>query len=201
VLRGLQELGLLPVFSSALAGGKLNLGGLARFEKATRLLDGVIQGDWFAPFLFTLTEKLTPKERAALVKTVEMGKAELEAWQKIDARARKVEQGLKSEQIKKPSAVYQAVSKARPEEIVFLLSHSPHRTVHDRIKNYLQKYLPAAQEIGEADLQALPGPPGTPKYEKAREALIAERLDRRPKKVEPPPPPPEPPPRARGRSL
>jgi hypothetical protein len=74
--------------------------------------------------------------------------------------------------------------------------------VHDRIKNYLQKYLPTAQEITPAEFAAIEGTPGTPKYEKAKEAFVAKHLDRRPKKVEPPPPPPpEPPPRPRGRSL
>ena len=38
------------------------------------------------------------------------------------------------------------------------------------------------------------GKPGTPKYVKARDAFFANRLDRRPRKVEPPAAPPPPPP-------
>jgi tRNA nucleotidyltransferase/poly(A) polymerase len=202
VLRALEQEGLLAVFSPALAGPKLNLAGLARMEKASHLLDGVLQADRFAPFLYVLTEKLTPKEKAALAATLEMGPADTEAWHKIDARARKLEQALKSEQIRKPSHVYQALAKARPEEILFLLYQSTHRTVHDRVKNYLQKYLPAALEVREEDLKGIEGAPGTPKHEKSRAAAIAAHLDRRPKKEEPPPPPPPlPPPRGRGRAL
>jgi tRNA nucleotidyltransferase/poly(A) polymerase len=202
VVKALTEAELLAVFSPALTGAKVNTAGLARLEKAMRLLDGAVSGDWTAPFLYVLTEKLSPKERAALVKSTELPKARVEAWQRLESHSRKLEQALKSAQIKKPSGVYRVLSKARPEEILFLLCHSPERTVHDRIRNYVQKYLPAAQEITEAELLAVPGEPGTPKHEKAREAFVAARLDRRPKKVEPPPPPPpEPPPRPRGRSL
>jgi tRNA nucleotidyltransferase/poly(A) polymerase len=201
VLRALDQAGLLEVFSPALAGGKLNWHGLAKLEKASRLLEGQIPVDHFAPFLSVATEKLSPKEKAALVKTTGMSRADVEAWQKLEARARKLEPAFKSEKLKKPSAVYLAVSKAAPDEVLYLLYHSAHRTVHDRIKNYVQKYLPAVQEISAAEMASIEGAPGTPKYEKAKDAFVAARLDRRPKKVEPPPPPPEPPPRARGRTL
>jgi tRNA nucleotidyltransferase/poly(A) polymerase len=201
VLRALEQESLLALFSPALAH-RLNWAALARLEKASRLLDDVLRVDRFAPFLVVLTEKLTPREKAALVAATGMSKTDVEAWQKLESRTRKLEQALKSERLKKPSSVYQTLSKAIPEEILYLLYHSSHRTAHDRIKNYLQKYLPAAQEITPAELASIEGAPGTPKYEKAKEAFVARRLDRRPKKVEPPPPPPpEPPPRPRGRSL
>lgn len=202
LLRALEKEGLLAVFSPALAGPKLNWVALGKLDKASRLLDGTLGVDRFAPFLHVLTEKMSPKETAALIKTTGMGKEDVESWQKLEARTKKLEQLLKSDRLKKPSSVYQALSGALPDEILYLLYHSAHRTTHDRIKNYLQKYLPAVQEITAAELAAVEGTPGTPKYEKAKEAFINKRLDRRPKPVEaPPPPPPEPPPRARGRSL
>jgi tRNA nucleotidyltransferase/poly(A) polymerase len=202
VLRGLEREGLLALFSPAFAGAKLNWAALTKLDKASRLLDGVVPVDRFAPFLLVLTEKLSPKERAALIAATGMDKSAVDAWQKLESRTRKLEQTLKSEQLKKPSSVYHALSKAHPEEVLYLLYHSAHRQVHDRIKNYLQKYLPTAQEITPAEFAAIEGTPGTPKYEKVKEAFVAKHLDRRPKKVEPPPPPPpEPPPRPRGRSL
>lgn len=70
---------------------------------------------------------------------------------------------------------------------------SSHRIVLDRIKNYLQKYLPLAQEVTEKDVIEKGGHPGTPKFAKLYQQLIATKLDTRPKKVvveEPPPPPP-----------
>jgi len=38
------------------------------------------------------------------------------------------------------------------DQILFLLAHSSERLVHDRIKNYLGKYLPTAQEVTERDV-------------------------------------------------
>ena len=65
----------------------------------------------------------------------------------------------------------------------------------DRIKNYLQKYLPAAQEITEKDVIERGVQPGTPKFAKVHQQMIAARLDARPKKApveEPAPTPPGP---------
>jgi hypothetical protein len=76
--------------------------------------------------------------------------------------------------------------------MLFLLFKSSERTVQDRIKNYFQKYLPSAQEITERDVVAAGGQPGTPKFQKVREDLIATKLDARPRKPAPPPEEPEP---------
>ncbi len=67
---------------------------------------------------------------------------------------------------------------------------SGERIVHDRIRNYLQKYLPAAQEITDRDVISAGGQPGTPAFAKLKTEMITHRLDARPKKV--PPPEPEP---------
>ena len=88
--------------------------------------------------------------------------------------------------------VYQVLAAAPGDQILFLLAHSSERLVHDRIRNYLQKYLPSAQEVTEKDVLATGAKPGTPKFQKAREELILTKLDARPKKV-PPPEVPQPP--------
>ena len=72
------------------------------------------------------------------------------------------------------------------DQVLFLLAHSSERLVHDRIRNYLQKYLPSAQEVTERDVVATGAKPGTPKFQKTREELILTKLDARPKKVPPP---------------
>src|SRR5262249_29588916 len=116
-----------------------------------------------------------------------MGKDIVDAWHKLDARAKKLEKDLKSPKLQRPSLLYSLLSKAPGELILYLLVRSSERLVQDRIKNYLQKYLPGAQEITDRDVLATGAEPGTPKYEKARAELIATRLDARPKKVTPPP--------------
>jgi hypothetical protein len=121
-----------------------------------------------------------------------LSKREIELWQKLEVKAKKLEKDLKSAKLQKPSHVYSLLSKSPGDQFLFLLAHSSERLVHDRIRNYLQKYLPSAQEVTDKDVLATGAKPGTPKFQKAREDLILTKLDARPKKVPPPevPPPP-----------
>ena len=116
---------------------------------------------------------------------------------------KKLETALRSPRIRKPSQVYQIVSAAAPEEVLLLLYRSEVKPVQERLRNYFQKYLPTVQEITPEEFAAIEGKPGTPKHQKARDAMIANRLDRRPPRpaapVEAPPPPPPEPVFARGR--
>jgi tRNA nucleotidyltransferase/poly(A) polymerase len=182
ILRALGEAGLLTLFSPVLAGPKINLPGITKFERLSRLLpdDARSRAARFGPFMWALTERLTPKEKQALIATTEMPKAEVDRWQKLEARAKKLETALRSARIKKPSQVYHVVSPAAPDEVLFLMYHSPLKPVQERLRNYYQKYLPAIQEITAEEWAALEGKPGTPRHHKAREEFIANRLDRRP---------------------
>ena len=134
-------------------------------------------------FLYFLTEKMPAKDRAAFIKNIGLSKREVDQWQKLEAKSKKLEKDLKSAKLQKPSKVYQLLSAAPGDQILFLLAHSSERLVHDRIKNYLGKYLPTAQEVTERDVLATGVKAGTPKFQKAREELILTRLDARPKKI------------------
>ncbi len=191
VLQALASDGLLGLFTEAVAGPKLNLAALSRLEKAAKLVESanLVVTPKPAGFLYTLTAKLTPKEKSALFKAVEMPKAEIEEMRNLEPRARKLEQAVKSPRIRKPSHVYQVLADAPPDEMIFLLAHSTQRIVQERIRNYLQKYLPVMQEVPAAEWQTIEGQPGTPKYTRNRQAFVASRLDVKPKPPEPEPEP------------
>ncbi|HTS28758.1 MAG TPA: hypothetical protein VMH81_22965 [Bryobacteraceae bacterium] len=196
ILRVLDEYGLVTLFSPGLSGEKLNLAGVGRLEKIIRLLpeDTVSQAVRLGPFLYALTEKLTPKEKHALVAATNLHKPEVDLWQKLEVRAKKLESALRSARIRKASQVYHLVSAAKPDEVLFLMYHSGLKPVQERLKNYFQKHLLAIQEITPEEWASVEGKPGTPRYEKARHDFITKRLDRRaPRKPEPLPEPPPPP--------
>jgi len=197
VLALLDEERLLPLFSPALAGAKLNAAGFQKLQKATQLIPfgADMKLENFGLFMYILTEKLSPKEKAALIKALGMVKGDVNQWQKLEMRSKKLESAAKSARLQKPSQVYHALIDAPGDELLFVLTHSSQRLAQDRIRNYLQKYLPAAMEISEKDVEAAAEgvPAGSPKYKKIREQLITTRLDSRPKKV-PPPEEPAPPP-------
>ncbi|HWF45410.1 MAG TPA: hypothetical protein VG168_00270 [Bryobacteraceae bacterium] len=195
ILKALEDEQLLSLISPALTGAKLNLAGFQKLQKARQMLPFGINTrvDWQALFLFLLFEKLTPKERSQLVSKVGLKKVDVDSASKLESRAKKLEKDLTAGNLQRPSALYNLLSKAPGEAILFVLMRSTQRLVIDRLKNYLQKYLPAAQEITEKDVIEQGGKVGTPKFAKLHQALIAARLDARPKKVvpvEPPPPPP-----------
>ncbi len=204
VVVALDEAKLLTLFSPALTGPKLNHAGLAKLLKAKQMIPfgADLHLENLGLFLYFLTEKLTPKEKAELVKCSSLGKREIELWQKLEARSKKLERDLKSAKVQKASQLYFTLSRAPGDQTLFLLLRSEHRLVQDRIKNYLGKYLPAAQEVTDRDVIAAGVEPGTPKFQKMRDELIATRLDSRPRKVapeepaEPAPAPPPPPPQA-----
>lgn len=198
ILQTLDQEKLLSLFSPALTGSKLNVAGFQKLQKARQVMpfDASIHIDHYALFLNVLFEKLTPKERAQLIKTSGLAKRDVDAAAKLEADAKKLEKHLTSAKLQRPSALYAVLSKAPGEQILFVLMRSNQRLVVDRVKNYLQRYLPAAQEITDTVVTEHGGKQGTPKFAKLRDELIASRLDSRPKKVapvEPPPPPPPPP--------
>jgi len=186
LLQALLDDGLLVLFSPALSGPKLNLPALTRLEKAVRLVEsaGIAAEPKMAAFLHALTSKLNPKEKSALFKAADIPKSDIDQMRNLEPRAHKLELALKSARVRKPSHVYAILADARPDEIVFLLASSAQRTVQERIRNYLQKYLPAIQEVPPGDWETIEGQPGTPKYVRNRQAFLAARLDVRPKPPE-----------------
>ncbi len=198
-MEDLDRLGLLKLVTPALTGAKLNLQGIARYEKqAHSIFPGGTEEGWLA-FLTVLLESLSPKDRATALKALALPASELKALQKLEAGAKKRESALKSAKIHKPSQVWEALRDAETSEVLLVAYKSGIRVVQDRIRAYYQKYLPIAQEITEDQVVAAGHKPGTPKFEKAFQAMVTTRLNARPKKVEPEPEPPPPPPMSMGR--
>ncbi|MFN9298846.1 MAG: hypothetical protein ACK6DZ_14215, partial [Acidobacteriota bacterium] len=99
------------------------------------------------------------------------------------AKVRSLETTLKSAKLQKPSLVYAALADVPAEIIFVLLGKTSLRLVQDRIKNFLQKYLPAAVEITGEDVLREGADPLSPKGQKLRKQLIAARLDARPRRA------------------
>ncbi len=188
-LEDLDARGLLKNVSAALTGDKLNAAGLARFEK---LVSGVLpatEKDGWLAFLTVLLEKLSPRERSEALRSLNVPKSDIEGLKALESRAKKLESVLKSAKIKRPSHVWLALEGAAANDVLMVLYHSAARVVQDRIRAYYQKYLPQAQEITEAQVAAAGAKPGTPKYDRIWKGLVTQRLNARPRKVEPAPEP------------
>ena len=191
LLKAMEREHLLPLFSPALAGAKVNHAGFQKLQKGMQLIPyGVdFHVDWLGLFLLLFTEKLSVKERATLVKATGLTKQDLNLWQRLEPRAKKLERLMMSPKLGKASQVYATLSAAPGDEILYLLCRSEKRLVLDRLRNHLQKYLMTAHEVTDADIIAKGGQPGTLKFEAIRRDFIAGRLDGRIRKPAPPPVP------------
>jgi tRNA nucleotidyltransferase/poly(A) polymerase len=189
LLKLLDEEGLLALFCPALAVRKLNVQGLQKLQKAKQLIPfGVeLPVNDFALFLDLLGEELNARERMSLIKCCAIDRPSVQQWQKLEPAAKKLERELKSAKLQKPSQIFNVLASQPGEKVLHLLIRSEQRLVHDRIKNFLQKYLPAAQEVSDAEVTASSSAqPGTPKFKKAKAEAIAARLDARPRKQQAP---------------
>jgi tRNA nucleotidyltransferase (CCA-adding enzyme) len=189
LMKALEEL-YLP----SLAGAKLNLGTFAKLQKARQSVPVDFRLNALPLFLVVLMEKLNAKERSALIKNTLLTRADVNAWQRLEPAAKKLERELKGAKLQKPSQLYQVLVKAPGELVLHLIVYSDQRLVQDRIKNYFQKYLPASLEVTDEMVAAAGVAPGSPKFQRTREQMILTRLDARPKKPAPEPEPPPPPP-------
>jgi tRNA nucleotidyltransferase (CCA-adding enzyme) len=173
ILKDYQTTGLMPLFSPALAGSKLDLHGLEKLEKLRKQIPQSLltpSAGWLA-FLNVLTAPLNARDKGDLARKIGLDRRSAEAAKKLPADARKLESTLKSARMQKPSHVYFALEPASGDVLLYVMYHSQQRIVQDRIRNYLQKYLPAAEEA------AVDMPAG-----KARVEAITKKLNARPKK-------------------
>ncbi|MDE3196184.1 MAG: CCA tRNA nucleotidyltransferase [Acidobacteriota bacterium] len=179
---------LLNLLSPGLTGAKLNAPGLTKLEKMLHatLPPGTPGGS--LALLSVLTELLNTHERAAVVRAFALPNAEAAEFRKLDAAAKKLESALKSARIRRPSDVWNVLHSAPPDEVLMVLYRSAVRVVHDRIRAYYEKYLPTAQEVTEEQVIAAGVKPGTPKFEKTFQTMIAVRLNARPRKPAAPEP-------------
>jgi tRNA nucleotidyltransferase (CCA-adding enzyme) len=185
LLQAWDEEKLLHLVSPALTGPALNLASFSKLQKFRQSLPFGIDMVTDEPALFfsILTEKLTPKERAVIA---DFDAPHSSAWLKLGAKAAKLEKEVSASNLHRPSKIYSVLSKAPGEQILYLVLKSQHRLVQDRIRNYLQKYIPAAQEVTDQQVTEAGFTPGTPKFDKAKAEMISKRLDARPpKKPEP----------------
>jgi len=182
VVAALENENLLHLFSPALSGSKLNMGALSRLEKARQLVPygSNLKLDNIGVFLYFLTEKLTSSEKSAMIRNLEMEKPVVELWQKLPARCRTLEKELKSQKLHRASELYHRLIAVPGDQILFLYLHTSERIVHDRLRNFLQKYLLMAQEITDRDVTAETGlDPSDEAFAEMKGQMIDARLDGR----------------------
>jgi tRNA nucleotidyltransferase/poly(A) polymerase len=196
IIETLDREKLLGLFSPASSGSKLNIAGFSKLLKAKQSVPFGVEFPIrnFGLFFHTLTEKLSDRERKLLIKKCRLSKRDAAAPAELEKRAKKLERALQSAKLKRASLVFELLRSTPGEDILFMAMHSGKRIVHDRIKNYLTKYLEVANDVTDKDLAYLNLDPSSPKFQQAKLDRIHALLDGRIRKPAPPPEPPPPPP-------
>lgn len=185
ILTELEERGFYTLFHFDGKPTKPMMHSLGKFGKVREFLppDLVWECNYLPVFLNIVTEGYSPKQKAKLIEALELEPGDADQWKNLPAVSRRLEKKLLALRGTKPEDIYLLLSKAPPEEVVYLFVESKNRLTQDRIKNHLQKYLWVAQEIMDPEVIENGGEPGTAKYGKVKAQLIAKRLRARPKKV------------------
>jgi tRNA nucleotidyltransferase/poly(A) polymerase len=181
LLQAWDEEKMLSAVTPALTGAALNLLTFSKLQKFRQSLPfgSDLRADEAALFFSILTEKLSPKDRSAVAA---LDAEHSPSWLKLGTRAAKIERELAVPSLHRPSKIYNLLAPVPGEQILYLFLHSQHRNVQDRIRNYLQKYIPVAQEVTDREVIEAGFTLGTPKFQKAKADMINKRLDARPKK-------------------
>jgi hypothetical protein len=181
LLQAWDEDKILALVTPGLTGAALNLPTFSKLQKFRQDLPfgSDLRADEAALFFSILTEKLPSKDRSAVAALDAEHSA---SWLKLGTRAAKLDKELSVPSLHRASKIYNLLIHAPGEQILYLFLHSQHRSVQDRIRNYLQKYIPMAQEVTDREVIEAGFTPGTPKFQKAKAEMISKRLDARPKK-------------------
>lgn len=199
----LENENLLQLFSPLLKGSKVNHSGLSKLEKARQLIPhGVnLHLNTLGIFLHVLTEKLSTREKREFAKKLGIPKADVDLWQKLEARSQKLSKDLASSKLHRTSELYFRLVSAPGDEILYLYLYPPERLVHDRIRSFLQKHIFTVMEITDRDAAMMAEVEvDDPDLPRLKHEIIVARLDGRKWKPKPKPKTKEPAPvKKRGR--
>jgi hypothetical protein len=183
-LQAYDSSGLLKKLSAALVGGKWNPAGLTRFAEIKQsVIPPGTSGGWLA-FVSILTDKLGVRDRAEVAKGLGLSAEEAGGLKTLAAQASQLDSDVGSTRMRRPSDVWSTVRTASTDEILMALYRSKNAVVEERIRAYYEKYLPQSLEVTEEEVLATGAKAGTPKFDKARQTLIAARLNAKPPKPE-----------------
>ena len=193
-VRALEQDGLLGLYSPALSGAKLNLPALTRLEKAERLMESAKScrrlRSW-RPFLHALTAKLTPKEKSGLFKAAEIPKAEIEPMaQPGAARPQAGARAEIAERAKTFGGLRDSGDAPRRTSWFFCSAIPSTGWCRSAFAIICKSICRRCRRCRARNGKRWRGSPARRSTTRSRHALVAARLDVRPKKVAEPEPEP-----------
>ncbi len=167
LLKALEKAKLLLVLSPRLRDSRLNLQEIAR---ASKISHSLAQAGLLAPsfplFFYLLTRKLPARDQTRLAKWLKLRKTEAGLWRRMETNAKRLAKQLGGKAASTPTKLYQLLTAAPADLILFLQLLFPQKKIQARIKIYVQKYVPLRSRLPEQELQEMGVASGTPRYRK-----------------------------------
>lgn len=166
VLKAWETRGLIGVIHPRLARRHPDYDGLAKLSRARELfLASHIQPRLFAPVVYYLLGRLSPREKSSAMNRMDLRAAEVASVQRLETEADKVVKMLKGRKTDRPRDAYDFILHVPPRLLGFILAAYPKPRVLNKIRYYLAKWRPMRLAPPTADLEAL-GVPQGPQFKK-----------------------------------
>jgi hypothetical protein len=173
ILKELDKEKLLRALSPKLTGTGIDWNAIAKMAKAAQLLAAAgMRAPSFPLFLEMLTQKLPAREKAQLYDRLRLSKADRNAPAKLQAEAKRFAKEVTGKAAGTPTKLYQLLSKTPADILLLIMTEYSNATIQSRLKTYFTKYLPARAHAPEKEIQDLGVKPGTPRYQKIRDAFF-----------------------------
>ena len=177
ILKAFDKHGLLEAFSPRLKKKGIDWQLFARAEKVRdTLAESGIFVRSFSIFLHLLSHKLSPGDTADLAKRLNLRKPELTALCKLHDEAKHLAKELKGKSVSTPIKLYQRLSAVSAELLLMVLLESSDRTVHSRIKTYLQKQIPLHSQLPVQEIIDLGVAANSPRFQKIQQEYFLASL-------------------------
>src|SRR5271157_4471073 len=208
IIRALDKEGWLKVLHPHWSMAKVDSGELGRAVKTRQMMNDLGYQIETGPLMMHfLTRRMGDKDISEIQRMIPR-RDFVDKWKHLEHRAHELSKKLTSKEAGTPSGSWKILTKAAPENILFLSLTTRQQSVDQKLKNFFGKWRQTKEKLPFPEMAELRITPQLPEYQKILDQAFLLLLDGKLrshteimnflKPYEPPPPPP-PPPAKRGR--
>ena len=209
VMKAIEHEGWLEVLEPHWTTAKVDQPGLQNLLRVKQQLWEIgAEADAGPAVMHFITHKLSEKEVADMQKRIPI-RSLVDNWKNLEHASKELAKRLTSKEAATPSLTWKLLTRAKPEDLLFLAATGKQQAVSEKIKNFFGKWRQNLQKFPLPEMTELQITPAMSNYKDIVDEAFLMMLDgklrthseimKHFKPLAPPPPPPPPPPK-RGRA-
>jgi tRNA nucleotidyltransferase (CCA-adding enzyme) len=156
IVKSWESHGLLSAIDRHLVKHRPDYDSLGRLARAHEQMSAAgLKLRLFGPVISYLLRGLSSHERALLLHKAGLSSGEAASVAKLESAARDAVKALKGRQTESPLAAYRFLDSLERDVMAFVLTEHTDVRVHNKIRNYLQRWRPLRLALPAAELEAL----------------------------------------------